>query len=70
MVTDCRYRRWVMEDRYTAIRWAIGTAQKRDMVIIAGKGAEDFMEVGGWGGGVMKVSSSRLYVQPSKAANK
>ena len=41
----CRWRRYVCEDRFTAIRWAISTAQERDMVIIAGKGSEDFQEV-------------------------
>ncbi|KAK9868996.1 hypothetical protein WJX84_006576 [Apatococcus fuscideae] len=40
-----RWRRYVCEDRFTAIRWAISTAQERDMVIIAGKGSEDFQEV-------------------------
>ena len=51
-----RFRRYVMEDRWTAIRWAIGTAQKNDCVVIAGKGAEDFQE---WdiGFGMVKVSS-------------
>ncbi len=33
-----------MEDRWTAIRWAVGTAQKNDCIVIAGKGAEDFQE--------------------------
>lgn len=49
-----RFRRYVMEDRWTAIRWAIGTAQKNDIVVIAGKGAEDFQE---WdiGFGLVKV---------------
>ncbi len=28
-----------------AIRWAISTAQEKDMVIIAGKGSRDFQEV-------------------------
>lgn len=35
-----------MEDRFSAIRVAIGTAQDKDAVIIAGKGAEDFQEFG------------------------
>lgn len=33
-----------MEDRWTAIRWAIGTAQKKDVVVVAGKGAQDYQE--------------------------
>ena len=43
-----------MEDRWTAIRWAIGTAQKKDCVVVAGKGADDFQE---WdfGDGLIKV---------------
>lgn len=45
-----------MEDRWTAIRWAVGTAQKNDCIVVAGKGAEDFQE---WdvGFGLVKVSS-------------
>ena len=39
-----RFRRYVVEDRWTAIRWAIGTAQKKDIVVVAGKGAEDYQE--------------------------
>lgn len=33
-----------MEDRWTAIRWAIGTAQRKDVVVLAGKGAQDYQE--------------------------
>lgn len=44
-----------MEDRFCAIRAAIGTAQARDVVIIAGKGAQDYMEYGDGEGGVIKV---------------
>lgn len=33
-----------MEDRWTALRWAIGTAQKKDCVVIAGKGHQDYQE--------------------------
>jgi len=33
-----------MEDRWMAIRWAVGTARENDCVVIAGKGAEDFQE--------------------------
>lgn len=40
----CRHKRYVMEDRWMAIRWAIGTACENDVVIIAGKGHEDFQE--------------------------
>ena len=45
-----------MEDRFCAIRAAIGTAQARDVVVIAGKGNQDFMEYGDGEGGVIKVS--------------
>jgi len=37
-------RRYIIEDRYLAIRSAIYTAQKNDMVIVAGKGHEDYQE--------------------------
>lgn len=37
-------RRYVIEDRYMAIRSAIYTAQKDDVVVIAGKGHEDYQE--------------------------
>ena len=33
-----------MEDRFTAIRFAIAAALPRDVVVIAGKGAEEFQE--------------------------
>lgn len=39
-----RYRRYVVEDRWTAIRWAIGSAQADDCVVIAGRGHKDFVE--------------------------
>ena len=39
-----RYRRYVVEDRWTAIRWAIGTARDRDIVVIAGRGAQDHVD--------------------------
>eukprot|EP00884_Botryococcus_braunii_P000647 jgi/Botrbrau1/10583/Bobra.0358s0006.1 len=39
------YQRYVMEDRWMAIRYAIGTAQPEDVVVIAGKGAEDYQEI-------------------------
>ncbi|CAL8464844.1 g4379 [Coccomyxa elongata] len=38
------YRRYVVEDRWTAIRWAIGSAQADDCVVIAGRGHKDFVE--------------------------
>lgn len=37
-------KRYVMEDRYSAIRCAIGTAKPDDVVVIAGRGACDYME--------------------------
>ena len=40
----CRYRRYVCEDRWTAIRWAIGSAQADDCVVIAGRGHKDSVE--------------------------
>ena len=40
-----RYRRYVVEDRWTAIRWAIGTARDKDIVIIAGRGHTDYQEL-------------------------
>ena len=33
-----------MEDRWSAIRWAIGSAQPGDCVVLAGKGDADFQE--------------------------
>ncbi|KAK9799389.1 hypothetical protein WJX73_010816 [Symbiochloris irregularis] len=38
------YRRYVCEDRWTAIRWAIATARDKDIVIIAGRGNRDYQE--------------------------
>lgn len=38
--------RYVMEDRFSAIRAAIGTAGKGDVVVILGRGHTDFMEYG------------------------
>lgn len=43
---SAQFRRFVIEDRFSAIRVAIGTAQARDAVIIAGKGAQDYQEYG------------------------
>lgn len=37
----------VIEDRRAAIAWAIGQAQPNDVVLIAGKGHEDYQEVAG-----------------------
>lgn len=36
----------VIEDRATAIAWAIGQAADSDVVLIAGKGHEDFQQIG------------------------
>ncbi len=46
-------RRYIMEDRFSAIRAAIGTAAPGDVVVIAGRGHRDCMEywVGTVGGG-------------------
>jgi UDP-N-acetylmuramyl tripeptide synthase len=41
--------RYVIEDRFTAIRVALGMARARDVVIVAGRGAADKVEV--WDGG-------------------
>ncbi len=45
-----------MEDRWTAIRWAIGSAQTDDCVVIAGRGHKDFVE---WG-----IDGENLRVRP------
>ncbi len=37
-------KRYIMEDRFSAIRAAIGTAQPGDVVLIAGRGHCDYME--------------------------
>ncbi|GIL46522.1 hypothetical protein Vafri_3516 [Volvox africanus] len=37
-------KRYVMEDRYSAIRAAIGTAGPEDVVLLAGKGDQDWVE--------------------------
>lgn len=50
-----RYRKYVVEDRYTAIRWAIATAQQRDIVVVAGKGDQDWTEVSDGVGGYLRV---------------
>ena len=50
-----RWRRYVCEDRFTAIRWAIATAQKGDVVVVAGKGDQDWTEVGDGRGGHIRV---------------
>ncbi|KAJ9528971.1 hypothetical protein QJQ45_000528 [Haematococcus lacustris] len=39
-------KRYVMEDRFSAIRAAIGSAGPGDVVLIAGRGHQDFMEYG------------------------
>jgi len=38
--------RYVMEDRFSAIRAAIGTAGPGDVVVILGRGHRDYMEYG------------------------
>ena len=57
----CRYRRFVCEDRYTAIRWAIAAAQKGDVVVVAGKGDQDWTEVEDGRGGSIRVCGFALY---------
>ena len=47
-------KRHIIEDRFCAIRAAIAIAQKNDVVIIAGKGHEDYIEYGDVNGGVFK----------------
>lgn len=42
------HQRYVCEDRWMAIRWAIGTAGPDDAVALVGKGAQDYIE---WAGG-------------------
>ena len=56
----CRWRRYVCEDRYTAIRWAIAAAQKGDVVIVSGKGDQDWTEVADGRGGSIRVCSFAL----------
>lgn len=53
-----------MEDRFCAIRAAIGTAQARDVVIIAGKGAQDFQEYDDGKGGIIRVCLYGLGLLP------
>ena len=47
-------KRYVVEDRFTAIRLAIGTAVDKDVVVIAGKGHGDYIEYGDGKGGVVR----------------
>ena len=49
-----RWRRYVCEDRYSAIRWAIASAQKGDVVVVAGKGEQDWTEVSDGRGGSIR----------------
>lgn len=53
--------RYIMEDRFSAIRAAIGTAAENDVVLIAGRGHGDCMEY--WDGeeGIVKVSHVCLF---------
>jgi UDP-N-acetylmuramyl tripeptide synthase len=53
-----------MEDRFSAIRVAIGTAQAKDTVVIAGKGAEDFQEYGDMETGDLIRVGPRFIVAP------
>ena len=53
-----------MEDRFSAIRVAIGTAQAKDTVVIAGKGAEDFQEYGDMETGDLIRVGPRFIVTP------
>lgn len=55
VMCHCRFRRYVCEDRYTAIRWAIAAAQKGDVVVIAGKGDKDWTEVSDGEDGYIRV---------------
>ncbi|KAL0055346.1 hypothetical protein WJX82_010861 [Trebouxia sp. C0006] len=48
------WRRYVCEDRYSAIRWAIAAAQKGDVVVVAGKGDQDWTEVSDGRGGFIR----------------
>lgn len=61
-LTSCcsafRYRKYIVEDRYTAIRWAIATAQQRDVVVVAGKGDQDWTEVSDGADGYIRVGPS------------
>ena len=59
-VHGCSWRRYVCEDRYTAIRWAIAAAQKGDVVVVAGKGDQDWTEVSDGRGGFIRVCSFAL----------
>lgn len=47
-------KRYVIEDRFCAIRAAIAIAQKNDVVVIAGKGHEDYIEYADVNGGLFK----------------
>jgi UDP-N-acetylmuramyl tripeptide synthase len=37
-------QRYVCEDRWMAVRWAVGSAGQDDAVVLAGKGAQDYAE--------------------------
>eukprot|EP00798_Chlamydomonas_sp_ICE-L_P010600 gene10600-12266_t len=49
-----KYSWHVMEDRFSAIRAAIGTAVENDVVIILGRGHKDFMEYGDEDGEIVR----------------
>ena len=63
---SCRYSRYVIEDRWEAIRWAIGSAQTDDCVVIVGRGHKDYVD---WrfGDDIARVSSSATSEQNSLA---
>ena len=61
-MTCCRYRRYVCEDRFSAIRWAIAVGQKGDVVIIAGKGDKDYMDIADGQGGILRVGTDELHL--------
>ena len=52
-------KRYIMEDRFSAIRAAIGTAAPGDVVVIAGRGHCDFMDY--WDGEVSRFSGAVTY---------
>jgi hypothetical protein len=47
-------QRHVIEDRWTAIRAAISIARTNDIVVIAGKGAQDYQEYSNYNGDIIR----------------
>ncbi|EFJ40847.1 hypothetical protein VOLCADRAFT_119843 [Volvox carteri f. nagariensis] len=47
-------KRYIMEDRYSAIRAAIGTAGPEDVVLLAGKGHQDWVEHADTDGNILR----------------